>query len=239
MIGKRFEFLIRVRDALLDLLFPPEVSCLCCGRGIDESAVDGVCPVCVAALGRLEAQEAARESPEALPEGISYVVAAYPYTGEAKRLVRVLKFSCVRAAAVPLGRAMATLPGGEAELLVPIPTTRRRLRKRGFNHAALLCEEMAKELGMPMAAALSRRDDRIAQSRLRGQLRGQNIAGTMRADASVRGKQIALVDDVYTTGSTCREAARALYAAGAVSVGVFAATRSVYGMDRQTGAKGA
>ena len=222
----------RAFGALLDLLFPPDVVCLCCGNGIDERAVDGVCPKCSEALERLEAQEAARVHTDPLPDGIAYVASAYPYTGEAKKLVRMLKFYSVRAAAVPLARTMATLPGEEADLLMPVPTTRRRLRKRGFNQAAVLCEAVAGELGMPMEAALTRKDDRIAQSKLRGQSRRQNLSGVMYADERVRGKRILLVDDVYTTGATCEEAARALYAAGAVSVGVFTATRSLYGVHR-------
>lgn len=218
----------RLWHALLDLLFPEGVRCLCCQEALGDRQEDGVCPACSRALGELEAVQQARVFHEPLPEGIAYVNSVYPYTGQARRLILRLKFESVRAAAVPLGRAMAMLPSGEEELLVPVPTTRRRMRRRGFNHAALLCEEVSKTLGMPMADALSRRDDRAAQSKLSARLRRQNIIDTMCADERVRGKRILLVDDVYTTGSTAQEAARALLEAGAVSVGVFTAARSLY-----------
>lgn len=217
--------------ALLALVYPDRVLCLCCGRAIGEDDEDGVCPDCVRALERLEACQRLREEkgePEALPEGVAYVHSVYLYTGPARALILRLKFERVREAAVPLAHAMAMLPGGEEELLVPVPTTKRRLRERGFNQARLLCDLMARELGMPMADALIREDDRAAQSSLSGEQRLNNLTGCMRALPAVRGKRVLLVDDVYTTGATAGEAARALIEAGAVSVGVFTAARTEF-----------
>ena len=139
-----------------------------------------------------------------------------------------LKFERQRPAAVPLARAMAALPAGEEELLVPVPTTRRRLRERGFNQAQVLCSLLAGTWGMPMEEALVREDDRTAQSTLGGQSRRANLTGCMRALTSVSGRRVLLVDDVYTTGSTVAEAARALMEAGAASVGVIVAARTEF-----------
>lgn len=218
----------RAWTALLAWLYPERLLCLCCERAIGEEDEEGLCPGCVRALERLEAQQAERGVPGPLPEGVAYAHAAYPYAGQARRLVLALKFGGLREAAVPLARAMAMLPGGEEELLVPVPTTKRRLRERGFNQAQLLCSLMAQELGMPMEEALTRTDDRAAQSTLRGRARRSNLAGCMRAAQSVRGKRVVLVDDVYTTGATAGEAARALLEAGALSVGVFTAACSEF-----------
>lgn len=232
MKARLLALLLRGWAALLALVYPDRVLCLCCGRAIGEEDADGICPDCVRALERLEERQRLREEKgerEALPEGVAYVHSVYLYTGQARALILRLKFERVREAAVPLARAMAMLPGGEEELLVPVPTTKRRLRERGFNQARLLCELMARELGMPMADALIREDDRAAQSSLSGRERRDNLAGCMRALPEVRGKRVLLVDDVYTTGATAGEAARALLAAGATSVGVFTAARTEYG----------
>lgn len=228
MKDKRFGFFRRLFGGVLDLLFPDDVRCLCCSCALDGEQEDGICPACREALDGLEAAQQEREAQTVLPEGVAYAHAVYPYTAQARTLILRLKFECVRAAAIPLGKAMAMLPGGEEELLVPVPTTRRRMRERGFNQAALLCGVISRELGMPMAQALTRTDDAVAQSRLGGQSRRQNLAGSMTASEAVRGKRVLLVDDVYTTGSTAAEAARALLEAGAVSVGVFTAAKSLY-----------
>lgn len=209
-----------------DLLFPERLGCLCCAAALGEGGEDGLCPDCVRELAQLARRQQALPPVRPAP-GLHYVSAAYPYEGAARRLILLLKFSRVRAAALPLARAMALLPGGEEEIIVPMPTTKRRFRQRGFNQAQLLAELMARQLGMPLCAALAREDDRPAQSSLRAAGRRRNLAGCMRASAQVRGKRVLLVDDVYTTGSTAQEAARALRAAGAGDVGFFCAARSV------------
>ena len=222
----------RAASALLGLLYPDRAACLCCGRALGGEERDSLCPACVRALEALEVRQQQREAGGGLeppPEGIAYVHAAFPYADQARSLVLRLKFDRLREAAVPLARAMATLPSGEEELLVPVPTTRRRLRERGFNQAQVLCALIAGTLGMPMEEALTREDDHTAQSRLGGRQRRRNLTGCMHADASVSGRRVLLVDDVYTTGATAAEAARALRSAGARSVGVFAAARTEFG----------
>ena len=217
----------RLLTFLDDLLFPERVRCLCCSQAIGEDAQDGICPDCQAALGAMAARmEAGSAVREALPPGIDYVSAAFPYEEQARRLIWRLKFDRVRHAAVPLARAMSRLSGGEEEIIVPVPTTKRRLAERGFNHAALIAKHLGDILGMPAAEALGREDDRGAQFRLSASARAKNLVGCMRADERVRGRRVLLVDDVYTTGSTAREAARALFEAGAASVGVFVAAKT-------------
>lgn len=224
----------RLLGALDDLLFPENVGCLCCGVALGEDEQDGLCPACQEELERQQDEQQRREADDAwaadgLPEGIAFVHAAFGYEGAARRLILALKFSGVRSAAVPLARAMAMLPSGEEEILVPVPTTRRRRRQRGYNQAALLAGRVGEELGMAAVEALTRRDAHAAQATLSRDARARNLVGCMRADGRVRGKRVLLVDDVYTTGSTAKEAARALYAAGARSVGVFTAARTIKG----------
>ena len=97
------------------------------------------------------------------------------------------------------------------------------------HQAALLAQAVARRRGLPCAQALTREDSRAAQMTLPASGRAKNVEGCMRADECVRGKRILLIDDVYTTGSTAREAARALREAGAESVGALVAARTLAG----------
>lgn len=211
-----------------DLLFPPNVLCLSCGRALDEEARDNLCKACGEALERSSRAQEERErlSPIIPPPGICFVHAAYVYEGPVRQLVHRLKYDCIRRAYIPLARPMAFLPAGEEEIIVPVPTDVRRQRKRGYNQSSLLAEHVGKTLGMQVVPALKRKETRRAQTGLSYEERQRNLIGCMVADDSVRGKWILLIDDVYTTGATVREGARALLEAGAVSIGVLTAAAS-------------
>ncbi len=212
----------RLLAFLDDWLFPEKVSCLCCHAALMEEDTDQLCAACRQALYRLEWTHTAVQP----PEGLTHLYVAFLYDAQVRTLIHALKYRSVRACAVPLCEAMSTLPTQDEELLVPIPTTKRRMRQRGFNQAALLSEMLAKRWGMPMCEALVRTDDRAAQSTLNGKQRQTNLTGCMATCADVSGLRILLVDDVVTTGSTAREAARALLEAGAKSVSILAAAHT-------------
>ncbi len=220
---------LRKLDALLlDLLFPEGVVCLCCDRAPKEKLTDGLCEACADALDALAAQQEARRMDAAdLPENIAFVHAAFPYRDQARTLVRTLKFKRIKYAAVPLWRAMMLLPSGDEEVLVPVPTTAKRLKERGFNQAALLARALGDELGMAVDDVLERIGEQEAQASLPVNERKENLRGCMRCGHSMEGWRVILVDDVYTTGATASEAARALIAAGAARVGVFAAAQAL------------
>jgi len=206
-----------------DWLFPEHVLCLCCDRALGEDA--GICPVCADVLRRLNLEQEERNliSPRKPPEGIDYVYAAYPYEGPARRLVHRLKYDSIRSAHVPLAGPMTFLPSGEEEIIVPVPTDPARRRRRGYNQAELLARYAGKQLGMEVVPALYRREKRRPQTGLSAEARRQNMHGCMAAKPAVSGRRVLLIDDVYTTGATAQEAARALLEAGAAGVGMYAA----------------
>ena len=121
--------------------------------------------------------------------------------------------------------AQSTIPSqlqSEGYLIVPVPTTRRRARTRGYNQARLLAEAIADRVHMPLVDALERRHGGPTQVGLHPAERRANVkrAFTVRADtrATLTGARVLLVDDVLTTGSTAMEAARPIVQAGATQV---------------------
>jgi predicted amidophosphoribosyltransferase len=113
-------------------------------------------------------------------------------------------------------------PALRPTVIVPVPTTRDRLRKRGYHHVGLLAENVAELLNLPVVAALERRPDGIgsftqsqtaknAKERLRG-LQGRFYAAP---GTSVTGANVLLVDDIVTTGATLYTCAATLLEAGA------------------------
>lgn len=220
--------LARIGAWMDDLLFPENVTCLCCDHALGAEDEDHICAGCRKELVRLAEKQEERVAADAqpLPDGIDALHAAFAYEGVVRQLVHRLKYESVRAAAVPLAAQMAFLPSGEEEIIVPVPTDPKRERMRGFNQSALLAEHIGRTLGMRVEKALVRVESRRPQTGLSAAARRENLAGCMAAGEAVSGKRILLVDDVVTTGATIQEAARALRHAGAESIRVFAAARA-------------
>ena len=119
--------------------------------------------------------------------------------------------------------------GGGERCVVSVPTTSARIRRRGYNQAAILAREVAAGLGLPEQDALERVSAPRSQTTLSPRARRENVRGAFRLadDADVLGRDVLLVDDVLTTGATGGEAATTLVKAGAASVALITFARAL------------
>ena len=167
-------------------------------------------------------------------------VAYGSYDGALRELVHLLKYNGVRPAARVLGRmlaeAIAPLQPAFSEnpvLLVPVPLFKGKRYLRGLNQAELIARHALKTLG---DGALQLRTDILLRTRdthsqigLTSHQRRENLRGAFavaRAE-EVTGREILLVDDVYTTGTTVTECAKVLRRAGAARVWVATVARTL------------
>ena len=106
------------------------------------------------------------------------------------------------------------------DLLMPIPLHPRRKRWRGFNQAEIIAKDLAGKFKVGLGDQLIRNRETKTQVGLSKKERRENISGafSLRSDGYIRGRNILLVDDVYTTGATMQEACRILKKAGAGQV---------------------
>jgi len=109
----------------------------------------------------------------------------------------------------------------EGFYLIPIPLYKKRLKWRGFNQAEEIGKFLSKYFEIPLLAdALIKTKDTLPQLNLPQALRKENVKDVFvcKRPELIKGKKILLIDDVFTTGSTMDEAARALKEAGAKQV---------------------
>ncbi len=105
--------------------------------------------------------------------------------------------------------------------LIPVPLAKKRLRLRGFNQAEALCLELSLFLKIPLISdVLLKTKETRPQAELSGKEREENIKGAflVQNKEKVLGREILLVDDVFTTGATMEECALALKLAGAKEI---------------------
>ncbi len=161
----------------------------------------------------------------------------------ARAAVHALKYGGLPRIADELIRAMVDLdiPGLDAAWLVPVPLGPRRLRQRGYNQSERLARALARHWRRPVVGLLARPREAATQTALTPEARVANVAGAFRAqEPSVGGltpgrrpgvsrswPALVLVDDVFTTGATLAEAARALERAGAHMVSAVTFGRAV------------
>jgi ComF family protein len=154
------------------------------------------------------------------------VHAACDYAPPLDRWITAMKYGGDPALAAPLGELL--IPQGAAlasrvDQIIAIPPSAKRLVERGFDHTAQLAAPVARALGLQLQVRfkprpLARVRHTPEQAGLDQQARRRNLQGAFVAHSSVVGKSVLLIDDVMTTGSTLREAARALREKGARSV---------------------
>jgi len=114
------------------------------------------------------------------------------------------------------------LPLQYFDLIVPIPLHPVRLRERGYNQSALLSLSLSRHYGiLHDENVLIRPKMTHTQTELGAKQRWTNMEGAFRIQGStdVKGKNIVLIDDLYTTGATLHNAAQVLKNAGAARVG--------------------
>jgi ComF family protein len=168
-------------------------------------------------------------------------VAYGSYEDGLRELIHLLKYNGVRPAANVLGRMLAeTIAELAPEFslgsvaIIPVPLFRAKLREREFNHAESIARAAAKLFPQTgrlqlCAGALVRKRETPSQTGLTRHQRRENVRGAFAAAQPdiVRGREVLIVDDVYTTGATVSECARVLRRAGAAKVWVATVARTL------------
>ena len=178
--------------------------CNCCGIRLPDQEAHSHCGACVS-------------NPPAFQESLI----ATDYAPPMDRLVQDLKFR----ACLPLAAAFAQLLIDKAlpllqsfDLILPVPLSRERLARRGFNQALEIARPVGRALKVPLESRLCVRvRDTQPQTELPLSERRVNMRGAFAVNhrAAVAGKQIIVIDDVMTTGHTLNEVAACLRRHGA------------------------
>lgn len=242
-----FDTVFRLASRVLDFIYP--ACCHLCEAQLSHGGC--LCDKCAAKLNPVEAPLCAKcgecydgdidgeftcPNCHGLDLAFSFARAAYQADGSSRQLVHDFKYG----RQIHLASELARLAGDALDdprfgpyrangLFVPVPLHWRRLRKRRFNQAEEIARHLARAHAIPWANALARGRNTETQTRFSRKKRLENLCGAFRVKRGKRpaisGKNIILVDDVLTTGSTANECARVLLDNGACDVSVLTLLR--------------
>lgn len=229
-----------IKNWLLDLIFP--YHCLGCRRLLENRAyplcpdcekdlepfIGWICPVCFKKL------ESAKLKPCTSCQRKTKLSALYASQSYEHPLIQKLiisfKYQNIRSLSQLFGQLI--IKGLEPEIknftntknlvLIPLPLAKKRLKERGYNQSELIAKEISSYFKIKLVVdALFRIKYQIPQVKVKNyQARKENIIGAFKVEKPelIKNKIVLLVDDVYTTGATLNEAAKALKKSGAKKV---------------------
>ena len=168
------------------------------------------------------------------PDRLEHADAACLLESPARELVHALKYQGWRDVGLFMGTEMArraSVAARRTELVVPVPTSARNIRRRGYNQAAVIASALSTAMDTPLLECLRRQRQAGTQTALNPMQRRANVSG---AFVMVEGlaemledRRLLLVDDVMTTGATVLAAASVLALGNPRSIVAYAFARTV------------
>ena len=232
------ELLKKLGSAALDLVYPPDLYCICCGKIIDSTRTYRLCNECVDGMkwiGSRTCAKCGRRLSDHNPGRICFNCKEHPhqfdrgytcteYGTHERAMVFALKYDGRPDIGVTLGEILADRMlaefsvdklAGMYDLVLPVPVHPSKKNRRGYNQAAVIADSFARCTGMKADDSVLMRVRETHMMRSLGpDQRRENIRGAFAVRkhraADIRGRNILIVDDIYTTGATIDEISHVL-----------------------------
>jgi competence protein ComFC len=219
-----------IADAFVSFVYPP--ACSTCWRNLSRDEFY-ICHNCWDGFERVAPTETIIQTIEAKflsDRSIDKIDSVFLFEQDplVRMAIHLLKYSGAERIADRLGIFIAKKIVNDeklstSDIMIPVPLHPARKRERGYNQSDLIANSISRELGIKNESHLLERTRQTqTQTSFDAEGRKKNISGAFSLERnppdSVSGKNILLIDDVITTGSTIRECAKVLKENGAAEV---------------------
>ncbi|WP_242981148.1 ComF family protein [Ruminiclostridium sufflavum] len=220
--------------SLIEYVFPPR--CVFCNEILTAGVPIYICGKCAKKIGYYNNCINSLNLPGNMETYCDGMICVGRYSGGLKSSLKRFKFNSKPSYYRAFGKLLAlkvqnTIHSEKIDMVVPVPLYRYKQKLRGYNQAELIAKYAAEQLKLPFAGGvLVKTSESKSQSALNRNERLINVEGLFKVikAESISDKNILLVDDIITTGSTVNQSSKALKLAGAsrIIAGVIATTRN-------------
>jgi len=210
-----------------EIFFPSGQKCLICKSELDGSSNKQICKECAKSLP-FTVGKICQKCGQPIKTDANYCLrckkkipvyefarAPFIYEGTMLKLIKDLKYDGKKYIAKTLSQYIFDdykKNPFDVDLIIPVPLFEKHQKKRGFNQSELLCSVFKSNGFIVRTDVISRIKDTASQTNLLSKEREENVKGAFKIldKRSVKDKNILIIDDVYTTGSTANECAKIL-----------------------------
>lgn len=229
-----------MKEVISEAIFPSNIYCICCGNLIDGSRPYAICDRCVERL-HWNNGRTCRKCGKALPDTYRgdrcYSCMEHPRTFRRgyscmtyglyeRELILDYKYN----GQGYLGRKFGEIlfdrirwENPKIDVIIPVPIHKKREQKRGYNQTELMARRLAQLWEKPLKTDFLQRTRETTLLRSLSPIERESalqgaFAVTRKGASELRGKNVLLVDDIYTTGATIDACCRILLEGGAAAV---------------------
>lgn len=239
-------FLTKIKD----LIFPQHIKCIFCDNELSNRSKNETCEICLKTLPFISNPCPRCGNPlnneidgvcfDCSANNYSFKLARsiFVYEGKVASLVQHIKFDKQIYLVEPATNylleelnKMQIVP----DFITDIPMFTEKLKSRGFNQSEMFCKNLSSKSGVPFLELCEKVKNTPSQVSLSFKERKQNLIGAFKLKKefkkTIKGKNILIVDDVFTTGATSNEISKVLINNGAKACYVLTLAHSVVEKD--------
>ncbi len=220
-------------DEIFNILYPEKNTCMICGYWDEAIGSKYICRECLLKFKELKghrckicskplvtSRDICLECIEDL-KVFNRVFSPYEYKGELKKVIKDYKYNNKPYYYKMLGELLYQYMEEvdlDIDIITFVPMHKNKKRRRGYNQSELLGKYIGYKLNIPCEKLIERVVDTVPQNKLKKEERKKNLKNTFQPLKNLRNKNILIVDDVYTTGTTINECSKSLIKADSENV---------------------
>lgn len=229
-------FFRKIKNFAEGVFFPANIKCIDCGRDLSEKREIELCDECLSKLNLIKEDKCCTLCGTRLNSSnrclncknhkreFDLARSVCSYEGDIQKIIVGFKYNNKPYLSRTLGAMLASKFDDlkfDVDYAIFVPSTKKRLKSRGYNQAELLADEFSLKTGVPVCKeVLIKTKDTTRQAELGFKERQENLKKSFVVidEDKVKDKNILVIDDVLTTGATANACALCLKNSGAKNV---------------------